>query len=316
MPIRNVCVLGGAGFVGSSLCARLIGAGFSVHALTRDRERAKHLSVLPQVQLSEVDVHDESALKESIADADAVINLIGVLHDGRGNASFAAAHVALARKIVQACTVLSIRRLLHMSALNANPAGPSAYLRSKGEGEAIVLAASDALDVTVFRPSVIVGPRDTFLNRFAGLIRLFPVLPLARADARFQPVYVEDVTRILSASLADPRYFGKKLDVCGPNIYTLRELIEFTARQMGKRRWVVPLPRALGGLQARMMESLPGKLLTRDNLASMDIDSVCACDFADQFGFLPQALEAIAPALLANRTPRGRYNRFRHYAGR
>jgi len=205
---------------------------------------------------------------------------------------------------------------LHMSALKAEPDGPSQYLRSKGEAEATVRAAAKDMAVTVFRPSVIFGPGDGFLNRFAALIRYFPVLPLACAGARFQPVYVEDVARVIADSIDNPAAFGATFDVCGPRVYTLRELVQFTADVMGKKRRIFGLSPGLSRLQATLLEFAPGKPMTRDNLASMQVDSVCDCDFEQQFGFRPASLEAIAPTYLVNRTPRGRYAAFRVRAGR
>lgn len=312
MEITNVCVLGGSGFVGRHICHQLAARGYRARVPTRDRERAKQLLLLPTVELIEADVHDPDDLVHAVHGVEVVINLVGVLHDGRGRQSFAQAHVELARKVVAACRTEGVRRYLHMSALNAATNGSSAYLRSKGEAESIVRKSD--LDVTVFRPSVIFGPEDSFLNLFATLVRLLPVVMLGSPDARFQPVFVEDVAAAFVKSLEDVKSFGKSHDLCGPKTYTLRELVEYVGRTVGHARPVIGLNDALSYWQAFAMECLPVKLLTRDNYYSMKVDSVCRCDFP--FGIQPTALEAVAPNWLGRQTPRSRYQRHRNQAGR
>lgn len=312
MQLNTICVLGGSGFVGRHVCQQLAARGYRVRVPTRDRERAKSLILLPTVDVVTANVHDPAALAAAIKGCDAVINLVGVLHDARGVHGFDAAHVELARKVVAACKANGVRRLLHMSALAAAPDAPSQYLRSKGEAERAVLAAG--LDVTVFRPSVIFGPEDSFLNLFAGLARLLPVIVLACPNARFQPVFVEDVAAAFVRALDDVGTLGRSYDLCGPKRYTLRELVIYVARLTGHQRPVIGLNRPLSYCQAWAMELLPVRLMTRDNLRSMEVDSVCDCAFP--LGIKPRALEAMAPAWLAVRTPRARYQRFRDTAGR
>lgn len=312
MQITTICVIGGSGFVGRHLCQQLAAQGYRLRVPTRDRERAKALILLPTVDVVVADVQDPAALAALVRGCDAVINLVGVLHDARGKRGFDAAHVALARNVVAACRANKVRRLLQMSALAAAADAPSAYLRSKGEAEMIV--RESGLDFTIFRPSVIFGPDDSFLNMFAGLTRVLPVLALASPGARFQPVYVDDVAAAFLHALADMKTFGRCYELCGPQRYTLRELVVYVGRLTGHPRPVIGLNRTLSYCQACVMEWLPVKLMTRDNLRSMEIDSVCDCAFP--FGIKPQALEAVAPAWLAVRTPRARYQRFRNLAGR
>lgn len=312
MEINNVCVIGGSGFVGRHVCHRLAAEGYRVRVPTRDPERAKELILLPTVDVVEADVHDAGELASVIRGTEAVINLVGVLHDGRDKSSFAQAHVELARKLVTACRQEGVRRYLHMSALNADVNGPSAYLRSKGEAEAIVRGS--ALDFTVFRPSVIFGRDDSFLNLFATLLKFVPVMFLASPNARFQPVFVEDVAAAFMKSLEDLASFGQSYDLCGPKVYTLLELVEYAGHTTGYARPVIGLNDGLSYLQAFAMEWLPVKLMTRDNYYSMKVDSVCRCEFP--FGIRPTALEAVAPVWLARQTPRARYQRFRNRAGR
>lgn len=312
MQITNITVIGGSGFVGRHLCQQLAARGFRLRVPARDRERAKALTLLPTVDVVVADVHDPAALAAVVKGCDAVINLVGVLHDARGPRGFAAAHIELARKVVAACRETGVRRLLHMSALAAASDAPSAYLRSKGEAECIV--RESGLDATIFRPSVIFGPDDRFLNLFAGMARLLPVLVLASPGARFQPVYVDDVAAAFVHALTDSGTYGHSYDLCGPKCYTLRELVAYAGRTAGHDRPIIGLNRALSYWQAWTMELLPVRLMSRDNLRSMEVDSVCDCAFP--FGIRPQALEAVAPAWLATRTPRARYQRFRDIAGR
>jgi NADH dehydrogenase len=313
MEITEVCVLGGSGFVGRHVCHALAAAGYRVRVATRDRERAKEqLILLPTVEVATVNIHDPEQLDAFAGGADAVINLVGVLHDGRGDRSFQAAHVELARKVVAACRSRGIGRLLHMSALASSRDGPSRYLRSKGEAEAIV--RESRLAWTIFRPSVVFGAGDSFLNLFATVLKFSPVVALACPGARFQPVHVEDVAAALVRSLADLDSIGRSYDLCGPRVYTLRELVETVAAVTGRRRLVVGLNDKLSYYQALAMELLPVKLMTRDNYYSMKVDNVCGCDFP--FGIAPAALEAVAPSYLGSRTPRARYQRFRGQARR
>jgi len=306
---ENILVVGGAGFVGRHLVAALAARGAQVTVPTRRRDRAKHLILLPTVDVVEADVRDPKVLERLAEGRDAVINLAGILH----GPDFTAMHVELAQGVVNACHGAGVKRLLHMSALGADPKAPSEYLRSKGLGEQAVLAADD-LEVSVLRPSVIFGPEDRFLNLFARLAQFLPVLALGSPGARFQPVYVGDVVRAYVAALDDRDAAGKRYDLCGPREYTLRQLVEFVCAVTGRRRLVVGLPDNLSYLQAWFLELLPVKLLTRDNYYSMQVPNVC--DGAFPFGIHPVALEAAAPSWLAPAGPRERYPRLRWKAKR
>ena len=309
MKHMNVLVIGGSGFVGRHLVAALASRGARVAVPTRRRDRAKHLILLPTVDVIEADLRDPKVLGELAAGRDAVVNLAGILH----GPEFAATHIELAQAVVNACRAGGVMRLLHMSALGADPQAPSAYLRSKGVGEQAVLAADD-LAVTVFRPSVIFGPEDRFLNLFAQLTALLPAIALGSPNARFQPVYVGDVVKAMLAALESREAAGKRYDLCGPHEYTLRELVNYVCAVTGRKRLVVGLPDGLSYLQAWFMGLLPLKLLTRDNYYSMRVPNVCDCAFP--FGIPPVALEAAAPAWLAPCGPRERYPQLRWKAKR
>jgi len=317
----NFLVVGGSGFVGRHLVAALAARGARVTVPTRRRERAKHLILLPTVDVVESDPRDLRALARLTAGRDAVINLAGVLHSARGTErgpnnygpGFAAAHVELPQALVTACRESGVRRLLHMSALGADAKAPSEYLRSKAIGEQVVLAAED-LAVSVFRPSAIFGPEDQFLNRFAQLSALFPVLAIPSPEARLQPVYVGDVVKAMLAAIDSRDAVGQRYDLCGPQEYTMRELVQYVCEVTARRRLIVGLPGWAACAQAMVLEKLPGPLLSRDNLASLTVPNVCGGAFP--FGIAPVALEAVAPSWLAHVNPRDRYPQLRWKARR
>jgi uncharacterized protein YbjT (DUF2867 family) len=310
MKHDKIAVLGGSGFVGRQVVSALVSQAREVIVPTRAREHAKRLFLLPGVQIPEVNVRDAAALAEAIRGADAVINLVGILHETR-RASFNDIHVGVTEAVIDACRRNRIKRLIQMSALNADPTGPSAYLRSKGEAEARV--AQSGLDWTMFQPSVIFGSEDKFLNLFAWLAQFLPVIYLAGAEARFQPVYVGDVAAAMIAALDDDNTIGQRYPLCGPTIYTLRELVSYAATQAGNRRLIVGLPERLATVQAWVLEHLPGKLLTRDNLLSMRVDNVCDCPFPAVFGGPPRAMEDTVPEYLS---PTGETDPFSVYRRR
>ena len=318
---RRICILGGTGFVGQHLINRLVTDGHSIRVLTRRREQHRELLVMPTVEVFDADVHDEKSLDRFFTDQDAVINLVGILNERHDNGKgFYRAHVELSEKVIKACRRKGIQRLLHMSALNADPGtGSSYYLRSKGEAEHRVHAAGD-INVTSFRPSVIFGPEDSFINRFAGLLKLSPgIFPLACASARFAPVYVGDVAAAFAHSLNNPSTYGQRYNLCGPHEYTLRQIVELIINTLGIRRRVIPLGRLASALQANLLEYAPGKPFSRDNYRSLQMDSVCPEGdrvLREVFGIEPAALEAIVPRYLQHTTYRDRYQIFRGMARR
>ncbi|HZQ60757.1 MAG TPA: complex I NDUFA9 subunit family protein [Casimicrobiaceae bacterium] len=308
MGTNTILVVGGSGFVGRHVVNRLVSQAYRVLVPTRKRDRARALFLLPTVDVIECDVGDPTVLARLATSADAVINLTGILHETR-QGTFDRVHIELTREIVTACRGAGVRRLLHMSALHADPDGPSRYLRSKGDAEAIV--ATSGLDWTIFQPSVIFGREDRFLNLFAKLLRFMPVMMLASAGTRFAPVYVGDVAQCFVHALTDDRTVNQRYPLCGPKVYTLRELVDYAGEVSGASRPIIPLGRSLGRMQAAILERLPGPLMTRDNLASMQKDSVCDGPFPAVFGITPTALEAVAPTYLSPESIESRFDAFR-----
>lgn len=317
--LKQVCVLGGSGFVGKHIIARLVKQGCQVRVLSRSREQHRELLVLPTVEVIQTDIHHLPALEHYFQQQDAVINLVGILNEKRDDGTgFHFAHVELAKKIIHACQHNNIKRLLHMSALHADAKlGPSFYLRSKGEAQTLVHAAEN-LQVTSFCPSVIFGPDDSFFNRFAALLYIAPgFLPLACASARFAPVYVGDVASAFAQSLNNPQTFGQSYNLCGPEIYTLKQLVEYTAQQLGLKRKVIGLGDSSSRLMANVFQHMPlFKPLTRDNYRSMQVDSVCTDNFPAVFNLTPKSIHEVVPAYLANRAARQRYASLRRRARR
>jgi uncharacterized protein YbjT (DUF2867 family) len=315
MDIGSVCLLGGSGFVGRSIADQATERGIRVRVLTRNAARARALTVLPTVELMEGDPSDEPTLAAAFEGMDAAVNLIGILHETRAQ-SFSAMHAELPHTVGRAARAAGIQHIVHVSALGASEKAPSNYLRSKAAGEAALRMAAGVVPWTILRPSVIFGEGDHFLNLFAALAKMFPVLPLAGADARFQPVWVEDVARCCVATLGEARSFGQAYELCGPRAYTLQELVQLVAATMGLRRTVLPLPPALGRMQAFMLEHLPGKLMTRDNLRSMSVPNVCTAKRPPMCAFEPSAIEAVLPQYLGAASGGARYARYRNQAGR
>jgi uncharacterized protein YbjT (DUF2867 family) len=303
--VKNILVIGGTGFLGSAVVrelARRTASADSCFTLpTRRRERAKHLIVLPTVRVVDADVHDPATLARLMEGQDAVINLVGILKGGEGQPygkGFARAHVELPSKIAAAAKAAGVSRVLHVSALKAAADAPSGYLRSKAAGEAALREAG--LDLTIFRPSVIFGRGDSFLTLFAKLAKIAPLFPLAGANARFQPVWVEDVAAVIADSLQHAGSMGAAYDLCGPTQYSLRQLVGYAAAVAGHPRAIIGLPEAVAWLQAWAMEFIPNGPMTRDNVRSMRVPSVCDGDCALPFGRSATPLETIAPTYLGS----------------
>jgi len=313
----RICVLGGTGFVGRHLVNRLADEGYRIRVITRHRERHRELLVRPEVDLVEGDINDLDVLRHFFSGCTTVINLAAILNEKR-RGDFQNVHVVIPGKVIQASRDRGVRRLLHMSALNADArADTSRYLHSKGQGENLMRVANKDLEITIFRPSVIFGPGDHFFNRFALLLGLSPLpFPVVCASARFAPVYVGDVAQAFVVALKEPQTIGQTYDLCGPRTYTLRELVEFTANIIDRRRLLINCGPLLSAIQARLLGLLPGKLLTYDNVLSMKQDNVCSGPFPAVFDLEPASIEAKVPMYLGRKDIRGRYYEMRRFAGR
>ena len=320
MNALSICVLGGTGFVGSRLVTRLVAAGHRVKVLTRNRERHRHLLVLPELNLVNANVHDAGELAAQFKSAEIVVNLVGILNErGFGGSGFRAVHTDLARKVAGACRSAGVTRLLHMSSLGADAeAGPSHYLRTKGEAEQIVRSeCGDAVDVVVFRPSVIFGPGDSFINRFARLLQLLPLaFPLTRASARFAPVYVGDVVEAMLRCLRGGAASERSLELCGPDVFTLREIVAFTAETLRLHRRIFALPDFLGRAQGLLLGLVPGKPFSLDNFRSLTVDSVCSENGFALLGIEPQSMPGIVRQYLGAKSSSGLLDDFRESARR
>jgi NADH dehydrogenase len=313
MKTQKICVLGGTGFVGRHLVARLANQGHQVRVLTRHPQRNRAIEVLPNTELIGADVSDPAVLSQQFAGCDAVINLVGTLHEYPGQ-SFRDVHVELPRKVVDACRAAGIKRLLHMSALHANAAkGPSQYLFTKGEGEQQVVTA-DGVAVTCFKPSIIFGEDDNFYNQFANMLKVFPILPLACPDAKFAPVHVGDVAHAFEIALEDEATIGKSYELCGPRVYTFREVVEDIARMLGVKRTIIALPDGLARLQAKILGLF--KVFTTDNYLSLQVDSVCTKNGLQELGITPHSVESVMARYFAGKNERRRYDALRKEASR
>jgi NADH dehydrogenase len=273
-----ILVLGGSGFVGRHVCSRL---SLQYHQVTVPTRRlpARHIQMMPGVSVVQADVHDAQQLQALVHGHDVVINLIAILHGTEDE--FNQAHVTLPANLARACQAEHVTRLIHISALGADVHGPSMYQRSKARGELALLAAAAKapLGLTLLRPSVIFGKDDQFINLFAKLQKVFPVMPLAGAHTRFQPVWVHDVAQAIVHCVNTPSTEGHLFELCGPDILTLAELVQLAGHWVGKERAVIPLPYAIGWLQALLMEFAPGPtLMSRDNLDSMKVNNIASPD--------------------------------------
>ena len=299
MNIQTVTLLGGKGFVGHHLAAELTRAGYKVRILARHPQRHRDLGVLQDCEVVQLRDSDVKTLAAEFEQCDAVINLVGILNESREN-SFEKLHVRLPEKVIEACLQSKTPRLLHMSALNASESqNNSHYLHTKGKGENRVHTLSAAaVAVTSFRPSVIFGPGDSFINRFAQLVRIPGPMPLACPDARFAPVYIGDVVQAFVRSLEDKRTFGKRYELCGPRVFTLKQIVEYIIWHRGIHKPVIGLGDRLSKLQAIILGKVPGKPFTIDNYNSLQLPSVCTEDGLSQLGIEATDMDAVVPWML------------------
>ncbi len=319
MSSSRLLVLGASGFVGQQVCEYLIAAGHRVTVPTRRRANASRVQHLPGLDVVQADVHNQAELAQLLPGHDAVVNLVAVLQGSA--AAFERVHVQLPRQLGLACKRAGIERLIHVSALGCGPAAPSNYLRSKTQGEA-ALAQAGLTELVIVRPSVIFGAGDRFLNLFAKLQAVFAFMPLAGANAQFQPVWVADVASLL-VKLAVSQHVSRiccyekyskdaspnplVIEAAGPQTMSLRDIVAAAGRYGGHARPIITLPGPLATLQACLMELAPGEpLMSRDNLASMLVPNVASSQLPGLLdcGITPSSLHAIAPTYLGGQGPR------------
>ena len=313
--MKKILILGGTGFVGRHLCEKLAEGDYRTTVLTRRRANAKHLQMLPMVDVIEGSAYDVGTLTPLLAEHDAVVNLVAILHGTE--AAFDKAHVQLPAGLVKACDAAGQRRIVHISSLGADINAPAMYQRSKARGEAVLL--NSGLDVSVLRPSVIFGAEDKFLNTFASLQKIFPVIPLAGSTARFQPVWVEDVATALVKCIEDKSTIGKTFEACGPEIFTLKQLVQLAGQYSGNDKPVIGLPDVLARLQAALMELAPGEpIMSRDNLDAMKVDNIAGGKLPglQALGITPAAVSAVVPFYLGAKGLRSGLMAKRKTAGR
>jgi NADH dehydrogenase len=316
MKIQRIALVGGSGFVGRHLARHLRNRGYDCRVVTRHAQRCRELRTVAEVV--EANPNDPTQLAAALHGCEAVVFLAGILNQSGSSNSFQHVHVELVDKVLAACQTARVGRLLHMSALSASQAnGSSEYLRSKGEGEDHALAMGrSGMAVTSFRPSVIFGPDDSFLNRFAALLRIPGPLPLACPDARLAPVYVGDVAMAFANALEDRSTFGRHYELCGPAEYSLEELVRLVARHTAPGKRIVRLPDWASRLQARILQHVPGKPFTMDNYRSLQTPNVCRQDGLAALGITPTSLENAAPRMLAAGGRRSRFDQLRRASGR
>lgn len=309
--------MGGTGFLGQTLAAHLIKLGYQVSIPTRQRESFRELLVLPGLQLVQANTHIEDDLKRALQGSDAVINLVGILNETRSaTQKFETAHVDFTQRLLDACQAIGIQRFIQVSALKAEPeTSPSEYLRTKGQAEALVQKSK--LNTTVFRPSVIFGPNDSFVNRFATLLKIpSPLFFVPVPNARFAPVYVNDVVEGIARSIDNPETYKKRYSCCGPKIYSMRELMQLIAGTLGVKRIIIGLNPFLSKFLAGFLGMMPGKPFTKDNYYSMQVNNICENNGLIKLGIKPVSLENVIPSYLQQRDTNLSFDEFRRTAGR
>lgn len=316
MKIKTIAIIGGTGFIGHHLTAKLANKGYDCRVITRHSHR--HTDLKTSATLIEASVFDRSQMLHALRGVDAVINLVGILNESGRHSSFRRIHVNLVEQLISTCHEAGVKRYLHMSALNADQGqGTSQYLRTKGEGENRAHTLSQPhIAVTSFRPSVIFGTDDSFINRFSALLNIPGPMPLACPKARFAPVHVEDVVDAMANALELQSTHGRHFQLCGPDILSLRDIVKLVAYYRGKKKTIIGLPNWASRLMASLLRFVPGKPLTPDNYLSLQQDSVCSHNNMHELGIKAKSFKATIGAIIENDTKNKQLNRFRKLSGR
>lgn len=308
MATRSVAtVFGGSGFIGRYVVKRLTHKGYVVRVAVRDPEAALFLKTaggVGQVVPLFTAVENEATVRRALVDAAVAVNLVGVLAEHR-HGDFQRVHVDGAGSIARVAADVGVERLVHVSAIGADPAGASRYAATKGAGEAAV--RQGFAGATILRPSIVFGPEDNFFSRFAAIARLAPVMPVIAGSTRVQPVYVGDVADAVVAALTRADAVGKTYELGGPRVWTLRELEAYVLAETHRRRPLLSVPMGLARLQARLMEILPHKPLTRDQLTMLMHDNVVQAGVPGlaELGIMPTPVELVVPEYLRRFQPGG-----------
>ncbi|HMB59541.1 MAG TPA: complex I NDUFA9 subunit family protein [Xanthomonadales bacterium] len=306
----RIVLLGATGFVGEHLLPELSRRGHDCVVLARSPNRCRDLRLIPGVEIRQSLSLSPDKLAPLLEGVDAAINLVGILNErGFGGRGFYRAHVKTVQNLLDACQAAGVRRVVQISALNAGK-GESHYLASKGEAEAL-LRSSKFVDATILQPSVIFGDGDSFFNRFAALLRLMPVFFLACPSSRLQPVWVGDVVTAVGEVLDRQGTAGKTLELAGPRVYTLKQLVQWTARAIGRKRWVIGLPNLLSRMQAMVMDFVPGKPFSTDNYKSLQLDNISKNNALPNLGISPRSINAVVPGYLCGSSHQHRLDRWR-----
>ena len=309
---NKVVILGGTGFIGAQLATKLSPKSKKIIIPTRNTESNLGLKMIPNLEVVRTDIKDERSINLLFKDADLIINTVGILNEMNEDNSFDIIHYQLTKKISHSIKQNKVKRYLHISSLNADPKSIGKYLKSKGKAEDFLMSETSSFcNLTIFRPSIVFGESDSFFNKFATLLRFLPIFPLACPNAKFMPVYVEDLTDFMISTINNIDSYGKKIDVTGPSEYTFRELIDHTLAALKIRRVIIPLNSFLSRLQASVFEKLPGKLFTMDNYQSLQIDSCSDEGFKGS-----SSLEDIIPQYLNIKTKQERFEKLRKKSGR
>jgi NADH dehydrogenase len=309
---NKVVILGGTGFIGAQLATKLSPKSKKIIIPTRNTESNLGLKMIPNLEIVRTDIKDERSINLLLEDADLVINTVGILNEINEDNSFDKIHYQLPKKVSNSIKKNKVKRFMHISSLNADPKSIGKYLKSKGKAEDFLISETSSFcNLTIFRPSIVFGESDSFFNKFASLLKFLPIFPLACPNAKFMPVYVEDLTDFMISTINNIDSYGKKIDVTGPGEYTFRELIDHTLAALKIRRVIIPLNSFLSRLQASVFEKLPGKLFTMDNYQSLQIDSCSDEGFKGS-----SSLEDIIPQYLNIKTKQERFEKLRKKSGR
>ena len=310
--IDKIVILGGSGFIGAQLATKLSSMAEKIIIPTRDIESNQGLKMIPNLEIMHLDVKDDRSVNLLFDKSDLVINTIGILNEFDQDNSFDNIHYQLTKKISNSLRQNQVKRYLHISSLNADAKSSGKYLKSKGKAEDYLLSETSSFcNVTIFRPSIVFGENDSFFNKFATLLKIFPIFPLACPNSKFMPVYVEDLTDYMISTINNVKTYKQSIDVTGPNEYTFRELIEHTLTALNIRRIIIPLNSFLSRIQARVFENLPGKLFTMDNYESLQIDSCSDKGFKGS-----SSVEDIIPQYLNIKLKHKRFEKLRKKSGR